>query len=799
MSAIVTLPDSFGSALRFLRKRAHLTQDELGRAVGYSREQIARLENGSRLPDLAVVAALFIPALHLDRDARLIEQFMTLAGQTRQGRQVRLTHRKETRVRLVQETITTSVRPTYRPPAPMLPLIGRTYELADLLTRLSSTRLITLVGAPGVGKTRLALALAHAALPQFADGVIFVSLAEIAVPDDIPNAILSHVTHTPGPQQSSFEAVREFLAARDLLVVLDNCEHLLAGVTIFTDWLAGAAGLKLLCTSRVPLDLYGEQEWPVSPLALPDLASAQDLDVWRQSPALQLLLARAQAVDPGFHLTEDNLLPLATICVTLDGLPLALELAAVRLRDTDPATLVRQLLWQRGHGHLSSTWLQQSRRNIAERHRTLQAAIAWSVHLLPNSTQQAFSRLGVFAGGCTAAAAAAVASAGPAELDQLARANLIRMEGERVHLLETLRAYGAEELETTGQLAATKRDHARTYAAFAHQVFDGLRGDDQATWMRRALADHDNCLAALRWALSVQDGDLAVSIAGGLWWFWTRRGFFALGLDMLSAALALPSTNPHHRAIALNGLAAFYLAAEDYDANLACHAEALALRRQLNDPEGIATVLHNMGLTAIITGDYARAQELLIESVDVHPDGDPTSAWAHLGLIAQETLDLLQARDWLEMALGRVLAGPENWERAFVMNYLADVVRELGELERATQLAEESLRLFAMLDDPLYLPDVQVTLAQIALDQGDTTKAELLAALAYAQYEPRDDPPIIASTLLLQSDISWRSGDHARAVRLLTMARELRARAKRPLSPREQAQYTSLEHTLKVG
>ncbi len=192
-----TPPASFGPALRFLRKRASLIQDELGRAVGYSREQIARLENGSRLPDLAVIAALFVPALLLERERALVEQFLSLAGQTLRHRQIAVTHTKETRLQLVQETITA---PSHTPPALLLPLLGRQEEVAALVNRLQTARLITLVGAPGIGKTRLALEVAHAALGQFADGAVFVSLAEATTPDDIPYAVLRQLDISPTPE-----------------------------------------------------------------------------------------------------------------------------------------------------------------------------------------------------------------------------------------------------------------------------------------------------------------------------------------------------------------------------------------------------------------------------------------------------------------------------------------------------------------------------------------------------------------------------------------------------------------------
>ena len=784
------LPLSFGPALRFLRKRARLTQDELGRAVGYSREQIARLENGSRQPDLAVIAALFVPALLLERERALVEQFLTLAGQSRQTQQITITHTKETRLQIVQEIVAVSA-PQHMPPAPLLPLLGRQTEVEALVNRLPTTRLITLVGAPGIGKTRLALEVAHAALGQFADGAVFVSLAEATTPDDIPYAVLRQLAVTPQPQQTAVAAILAYLSSRSLLLVLDNCEHLLESATLFTDWLTQAPGLKLLCTSRAPLDLYGEQEWPLAPLFVPDLAQRPS-PAWAETAAMQLLLARAQAIDPAFALTDDNLLPLATLCAALDGLPLALELAAAHLRDHDPASVTQQLLALRGRNQLSSTWLQQTRRNVAERHRTLHAAIAWSAHLLPAVAQNAFYGLGVFVGGGTAAAAEAVAQVDAALLAQLARANLAQLRNGRFSLLETLRAFALEQLVAAGQLAHCQQAHAHYFARFAQEVFTGLLGDEQAVWMPRALAEQDNFLAALRWALAAEDGETAVTLASSLWWFWYRRGLFALGRELLTAALQLPSADVAARARALNGLASFCLELGDYAANLAYHEEGLALRRQLNDRLGIATALHNLGLTAFVIGDYELAAGRLVESIAVFPEGDHASELAHLGLIAQETLDLAGARAYLQQAYDAAQETGDSWLHAFVSNYLADVLRELGELEAATHLAQQSLRIFTDLDDSYYQPDAQLTLAQIALVEGKYETAVSLAELAYARYAAREDAPLMAAALLVQAELAGNMGHGETAVTLLSRSRALRQSAKRVISPREQAHYDRL-------
>jgi transcriptional regulator with XRE-family HTH domain len=222
------LPDTFPEALRLLRKRARLTQDEMGRAVGYSREQIARLENGSRLPDLAVLAALFVPALFQKQETALVEQFLALAGRTRSNQQVTITRTRETRVQLASETIAALAAPQHRPPTPLLPLIGRAGEVAELLALLDSARLLTVVGAPGIGKSRLALEVANQVLPCFADGVAFVPRWPTwPRPATCRYAVLRTLGITPAAGQPAEQAIQAYLAPRQLLLVLDNCEHVL--------------------------------------------------------------------------------------------------------------------------------------------------------------------------------------------------------------------------------------------------------------------------------------------------------------------------------------------------------------------------------------------------------------------------------------------------------------------------------------------------------------------------------------------------------------------------------------------
>ncbi len=785
------LPATFPEALRLLRKRARLTQDEMGRAVGYSREQIARLENGSRLPDLAVIAALFVPALFERQEHALVEQFLALAGQTRRDQQITIMRTRQTRLELIGETpeaLPAATEPAHRPPAALLPLIGRDPELAALLELLTSRRLLTLLGAPGIGKSRLALELAHRALPWFRDGAAFIPLADASEAADVPPAVLRGLGITPQPGQSPAEAVADALRLSHLLLVLDNCEHVPEAAPLFAAWLEQAPKLTLLCTSRTPLDLYGEQEWPLAPLAAPDLATPPDLAVWGQSPALQLLLARVRAADPGFVLDQENLLPLATLCVALDGLPLALELAAVRLRELAPAEMAQQLLALRGNAQLSSTWLSQSKRNVAERHRTLHAAIDWSVRRLSAATQTAFHHLGVFTGGCSEAAALAVAAADAGVLAELARAQLVTVYEGRVMLLETLRAYAVEQLVAADALPAVQAAQAHFFRARSSELFSGLLGDDQLAWMQQGLADHANCLAALRWALAQGDGATAIALAGHLWWFWYRRGLFTLGQSLLEAALGLITPDFAARARALNGLASIYLALNDRAASLRCHEEGLALRRQLNDALGIATTLHNMGLVAYMSGDYAQAIAWLHDSVAADPTADPAQAWAHIGIIYLDVLDVPAALHWLGRAdVAVAAAGETGWLRAFVDCNLADALREAGEHGRSQGLAQASLQLFVALGDDHYLADPLFLLGELALDAADAAAAQPWLEQALARFQAQQDAIEMALVQMRLAECAERLGAPHLAARYRAEARAQRRAARRPLTPREQA------------
>ena len=843
-TSAITLPaDSFGAALKFLRKRARLTQDELGRAVGYSREQIARLEKGSRLPDLTMLAALFVAALGLQQEPALVTQLLELAGAARQAAapeetppRITVTHHVAQRVevrQLVIEPAGGSPLPTTAPvhqlPVPLLPLLGRDFELTQACQLLATeARLLTLVGAPGVGKSRLALAIGHQLAPTFAHRAALVLLAGVQNSADVAPTVAAALQLTPAATQTPAAAVRAYLAPRQLLLILDNCEHLLDAMPLLSTWLAAAPNVTFLCTSRMALDLYGEYEMAVGPLALPDLAQLPPLVELGQISAVKLFVDRARAVDHTFQLDVENRLAVAGLAVALDGLPLALELAAARTRTLTPQALLQQLINARQAYQPASHLLTQNKRDIAAHHRTLQEAIDWSYRLLSPAEQALFMGLGVFWGGCTAEAMAVVAGGDVLTLNGLVAANLVQRGVDlspagtplpRLFLLETLRTFALEQLAAQGQLVSLQRRHADYFADYAQQIFIEIRGADQTPWLQRARLDHDNFRAALRFALRHQLGEVAVAIAGGLWWFWTRQGLLAEGSQWLAAALGAPcqATEPtllhqQQRARALNGAGTLATEQSRFAEAHAYHLEGLALRRAIGDQAGEADVLHNLGLLARCEGDYGQALVWFAEgrTLSATLNSDPSYLVMddiNLAITAYEMGDLAAADRWATAAYQRATGHADQWIVAYVTTALAEIMSAQDEWARAAALATAASRLYEQLGDVQFLPEPLLLLAKTAYARGELAQAELLCQQVLLAYRTLDDQYGIANVLYLQAWLAL-AGAVANdtpepaitaAATLYEQAYVLRAGVNRHISPREQAEYRQLAAALKAA
>jgi predicted ATPase/DNA-binding SARP family transcriptional activator len=476
-------------------------------------------------------------------------------------------------------------RPETNLPVPPNTLIGRERELGEVrgLLRDPEVRLLTLTGPGGTGKTRLALALGLELLDEFPNGAFFVGLASLVDPALVAPTIAQALGVKERGGEPLPELLCEHLADKHLLLLVDNCEHLLQAAPLLSELLEAAPNLTVLATSRERLRLSGEHEFPLAPLA--------------EEQALELFVARARAAQPGFAL-DGNRAVVGDICRRLDGLPLALELAAARIRVLSPQALLARLEHR-------LPLLTAGARDLPERQRTLRATIAWSFELLEREEQELFARLSVFAGGCTLEAAEEVCEADLDALASLVEKNLLQQSGDRFWMLATMREYALERLEDSGE-AGLRRRHAKHFLELARKAEEGLRGADEAIWLDVLEAEHDN----LRAVLLRDDGNIQLKLAGTLWRFWSVRGHLEEGSRWLQMVLERDSDERALRAKALHGAASLALYRADLPWMRACADEALELFEDVGDKAGIARALLDVANAATLGGEYERAQAL---------------------------------------------------------------------------------------------------------------------------------------------------------------------------------------------
>ncbi len=419
--------------------------------------------------------------------------------------------------------VAAQIQPRHNLAVQLTSFVGREREIVEITQLLQESHLLTLTGPGGTGKTRLGLQVASALLAEYEHWVFFVDLAPISDSD----LVLPTVATTLGVREASDEplldTLTKYFRPKQLLLVLDNFEHVLAAAPAVGELLAAAPRLRIINTSRETLQIYGEQAYPVPPLGLPDLDSPEPLVVLSQYAAVALFIQRARAAQPDFTLTAENAPAVAEICVRLDGLPLALELAAVRVKLLGPQVLLAQL-------ESRFTTLGSGARDLPARQQTLRGAIGWSYDLLSNAEQLLLARLSVFQGGRTIEAVAAVCSPDlPIDvldgLGSLLNKSLLRQkEGSnaepRFSMLETIHEYTRERLDNSGLAEATKRRHAHYFADMAEQADVEYRTGRQVFWANKLLAEHDNLRAALNWSLDTDEPELAARLVGGLADFW---------------------------------------------------------------------------------------------------------------------------------------------------------------------------------------------------------------------------------------------------------------------------------------
>ncbi|OLE34685.1 MAG: hypothetical protein AUG45_03795 [Ktedonobacter sp. 13_1_20CM_3_54_15] len=638
-------------------------------------------------------------------------------------------------------------------PVQFTPLIGREQEVAAVqnLLHRENVRLVTLTGPGGTGKTRLGLQVAAELCDLFPDGVYFVNLALINDPAFVVPAIAQTLGLRQVAGQFLLERLKGELQQKQLLLVLDNFEQIVSAAPQLVDLLAACPSLKLLVTSREVLRVRSEHEFAVPPLAVPDPQHLPELAVVSHYAAVALFTQRAQAINPAFQVTPANARTIAEICVRLDGLPLAIELAAARVKLFPPQALLARLD-QRLQVLTSGT------RDAPVRQQSLRNTIAWSYDLLNAEEQRLFRRLSAFVGGCTLQAIEAVCVAldksneggrvldGVASLIDKSLLQQTEQEGEepRLVMLETIREYGLEALETSGEMEAARLAHAAYYLRLSQQAEPKLEGAQQAIWLERLEREHDNLRAAMQWSLEQwEDGrcsEMALQLGAALHRFWQVRGHFIEGRIFLERALTGgEGVAPTVRVKALYASGNMALDVDDPVRAQVLFEEGLALSRGLGDTAGIALFLEGLGWIGWYRGNYTTARRLAEEALARWREaGDKDRiAWAlHLlASLASQQGEYARARALCEEGVTTHRASGNKSGLAHALFQLAEVLL-VSQGDRATvhSLLEESLTLSKELGDKLGLANYLSLAGRLALQQGDASAARSLIEEGLALY-----------------------------------------------------------------
>ncbi|HEY1389222.1 MAG TPA: LuxR C-terminal-related transcriptional regulator [Ktedonobacterales bacterium] len=632
--------------------------------------------------------------------------------------------------------------PTHHLPVETTHFIGRTHELAAIKRLLYLARLLTLVGPPGTGKTRLARQVAWEVADSFREGAHFVPLAPISDPALVPRAIANVLGIRDTPNQPLMATLQQALRERHLLLILDNFEHVLAAASCVSDLLAAAPHLKVLTTSREPLHLYGEQEYEVPPLELPvmSLMEHPDPQALTVCESTALFLQAAQAVRPDFQVSAENAVDIANICLRLDGLPLAIELAAARIKLLPPRALLARL-----NRRLET--LTGGPSDLLARQQTLQNTIAWSYNLLNADEKMLLARLAVFLGGCSLEAVEAVCGDERQKnvlytLSALVDKSLIQQRESsggdpRFVMLETIRDYARERLGESGGADIMSRRHAEYFVELAEHAEPELRLAQQWQWFHRLETDYANLRAVLRWSLDEGDCVLGVRLAGALGLFWDACGYHAEGRQwsdrLLERLDAVPMIYHTKLLIAAGHMALRY----DPDTAQSCFDRALQISREVGDPINTAWALTFKGFAILRDTEpaLALARAGLSAFRELHHKPGIAQALNIIGLIANVAGDTALARQVYEECLAVSQETGESRRIRFMLINLTFLALHTGEYERARDLAMQGLRLALEMNNKLDIADSLAGLAGVMGVTGQPQHAARLLGAWEAAFE----------------------------------------------------------------
>lgn len=693
-------------------------------------------------------------------------------------------------------------------PAQPTGFVGREKEMSaikELLLR-PDVRLATITGPGGIGKSRLALQVAAGTGGHFTGGIYFVPLYPVNDQALIASAIVQTLEIREAGVQSPLEMLRQHfqdVLRTPALLLLDNFEHLLQAAPLVADLLAMAPNLKILVTSRAALHVYGEHEFPVPPLALPDPHSASSVQALLQCPSVALFVQRAVAAKPDFELSQENSAAVTEICARLDGLPLALELAAARVKVLSPSALLSRLASR-------MQLLTGGARDLPQRQQTLRAAMDWSYDLLDPAEQRLFRRLSVFVGGCNLEGIEAVCDArndlGLDLLDGMASMvdkSLVRQaeqeEGEsRFHMLETIREYALEKLEASGEGPVTKRAHSAYCLVLAEEETAEQSPAETTRWLQRMTREHHNFLSALEWLIVTKDAEWGLRLGAALFRFWEMRESLAEGRDGLAKVLKLPGaaapTKTRQRAL----FAAGVLAGEqgDYLSAESLIQEALEIARQLHDDRAAAVCLNALAVHARDRGDASLARCLFEESLAVWRGLGDSEAIArclsNLANVARLQGDYSRAHSLYAECLSIFQASGNQTGAAWSLNYQGDVLHDRGDAAAARVLYEQAQAIFRQLGDRWGIAGTQADLGNLALEQRDYLTALSLYGESLKLFYQLEHKRGIARLLECFAAAAAAQFEAERSLRLAGAAAALRKNIGAPLTSAEQAKLESV-------
>jgi predicted ATPase/transcriptional regulator with XRE-family HTH domain len=789
----------FGGWLKQRRKELGLTQYELAEALSISHIMLVKIEAGQRRPS-SQMAGMLADYLGIRADER--EAFVVYARAGRAANALSAAVPGEASSRAPWRS--TYARQTNLPTSPT-PLVGRETEVASVHAQLlhPATRLLTLTGSPGIGKTRLALEAGSDLVEHFDDGVYLVELAPISDPELVVPTIAQTLGVRELGGQEIGELLRRHVQGKRMLLVLDNFEQVLDAAPSIARLIEASPWLKVLVTSREALHVRGERRFPVPPLAVPDFHHAEKVQALAANPSVALFVERAQAVRPDFTLTRANAQDVASICARLEGLPLAIELAAARAGLFSPEAMLAKLEHR-------LNLLTGGARDLPERQRALRSTIEWSYGLLNDREQDLFRMLAVFVGGCTVEAVQALYNAAgdvePADtlsgLQSLMDKSLLnvsevprRQEGvgrePRFMMLETISEYAVERLRENTETEVVQERHAGYFLHLVEDAEPKLLGPQQMAWLNRLELEHDNIRAALHWVLESKAAETGLRLVGALRWFWTQRSHFTEGLRLARAVLAMPGAGARSAARAKALWSTGVLAWLQHDPEARPYLEeSVSIWREVGDKPGLGHALLMLGMAELQQGQTEKAHALQLETVAVfRAAGDRLGLSLALSALSNTLLALHDAREssshagykehraWLEESIQLARETGEMWNLALQLRGLGGIAMRQGGFTEARSLLQESLALHQEMGAKHEVAATAADLGQLAQLEGDLEAALEHYERSFDLYRECADKHGVVNSLAAIGGVTLRLGDSPRTVEafstVLDMVKEL--------------------------